>query len=120
MSYLGKRLRITGCHQKNGAKEIFESQTVTGMNQEDFLKFLLEKGAKITIADLTEPSDLPAEIKYIKVDLRYFDQCENICNGMDYVFNLVGIKGSPKMCAEQPADFYIDDKGMKDTDFFKN
>jgi GDP-L-fucose synthase len=26
---------------------------------------------------------------------------------MDYVFNLVGIKGSPKMCAEQPADFMV-------------
>ena len=26
---------------------------------------------------------------------------------MDYVFNLVGVKGSPKMCAEQPADFMV-------------
>ena len=71
------------------------------------VKFLLERGAKITIADLTEPSDLPDGVNYIKVDLRYFDQCENICKGMDYIFNLVGIKGSPKMCAEQPADFMV-------------
>jgi GDP-L-fucose synthase len=47
------------------------------------------------------------EYKFIKVDLRYFNQCEAICDGMDYVFNLVGIKGSPKMCAEQPADFMV-------------
>jgi len=26
---------------------------------------------------------------------------------MDYVFNLVGVKGSPKMCKEQPADFMV-------------
>ena len=71
------------------------------------VKFLLEREAKITIADLTEPSDLPDGVNYIKVDLRYFDQCENICKGMDYIFNLVGIKGSPKMCAEQPADFMV-------------
>jgi len=78
-----------------------------GMIGRSLVKFLLERGAKITIADLTEPSDLPNGVNYIKVDLRYFDQCENICNGIDYVFNLVGIKGSPKMCAEQPADFMV-------------
>jgi len=78
-----------------------------GMIGRSLVKFLLEKEANITIADLTQPSDLPSGVNYIKVDLRYFDQCENICNGMDYVFNLVGIKGSPKMCAEQPADFMV-------------
>jgi len=78
-----------------------------GMIGRSLVKFLLEKGANITIADLTQPSDLPSGVNYIKVDLRYFDQCENICNGMDYVFNLVGIKGSPKICAEQPADFMV-------------
>ena len=26
---------------------------------------------------------------------------------LDIVFNLVGVKGSPKMCAEQPADFMV-------------
>jgi len=78
-----------------------------GMIGRSLVKFLLERGAKITIADLTEPSDLPDGVNYIKVDLRYFDQCENICNGMDYIFNLVGIKGSPQMCAEQPADFMV-------------
>jgi GDP-L-fucose synthase len=78
-----------------------------GMIGRSLVKFLIEKEAKITIADLTVPSDLPDGIGFIKVDLRYFDQCENICKGMDYIFNLVGIKGSPKMCAEQPADFMV-------------
>jgi GDP-L-fucose synthase len=78
-----------------------------GMIGRSLVKFLLKKQAKITIADLTVPSDLPKDVNFIKVDLRYFDQCENICKGMDYVFNLVGIKGSPKMCAEQPADFMV-------------
>lgn len=78
-----------------------------GMIGRSLVKFLLEKEAKITIADLTQPSDLPKGVKYKKIDLRYFDQCEKICKGMDYIFNLVGIKGSPKMCAEQPADFMV-------------
>ena len=78
-----------------------------GMIGRSLVKLLLERGAKITIADLTEPSDLPKEVGYVKADLRYFDQCEKICQGMDYIFSLVGIKGSPKMCAEQPADFMV-------------
>jgi GDP-L-fucose synthase len=78
-----------------------------GMIGRSLVKFLLERGADITIADLTTPTDLPQGVKFIKVDLRYFNQCEAICDGMDYVFNLVGIKGSPKMCAEQPADFMV-------------
>ena len=64
-----------------------------GMIGRSLVKFLLEKEAQITIADLTEPSDLPEGVGYVKVDLRYFSQCEEICNGMDYVFNLVGCKG---------------------------
>jgi GDP-L-fucose synthase len=78
-----------------------------GMIGRSLISLLLEKGAIITIADLTEPQNLPNNVNYIKVDLRYFDQCEKICENMDYIFNLVGIKGSPKMCAEQPADFMV-------------
>tara|TARA_Y100001972_G_C7638053_1_gene320452 strand:- start:131 stop:1102 length:972 start_codon:yes stop_codon:yes gene_type:complete len=78
-----------------------------GMIGRSLVEMLYDRGAKITIADLTEPIGLPKDVNYIKVDLRYFDQCEKICNGMDYVFNLVGIKGSPKMCAEQPVDFMV-------------
>jgi len=78
-----------------------------GMIGRSLVKMLHSQGAQITIADLTEPANLPSDINYIKVDLRYFDQCEKICKGQDYIFNLVGIKGSPKMCAEQPVDFMV-------------
>ncbi|MAK83078.1 NAD(P)-dependent oxidoreductase [Phenylobacterium sp.] len=78
-----------------------------GMIGRSLVKMLHSKGANITIADLTTPTNLPKGINFTEVDLRYFDQCENICYGMDYVFNLVGIKGSPKMCAEQPVDFMV-------------
>lgn len=91
---------------------MFKDQNVlvtggSGMIGRSLVKFLLERGANITIADLTTPTDLPDDVKFIKVDLRYFDQCEFICKDRDYVFNLVGIKGSPKMCAEQPVDFMV-------------
>ena len=78
-----------------------------GMIGRSLVKLLLDKEANITIADLTVPSDLPQNVNFVKVDLRYFDQCIKICENRDYIFNLVGIKGSPKMCAEQPVDFMV-------------
>lgn len=78
-----------------------------GMIGRSLVKLLLEREAKVYIADLTKPTDLPEEVTYIKIDLRYFDDCIDACEGMDYVFHLAGVKGSPKMCAEQPVDFMV-------------
>jgi len=78
-----------------------------GMIGRSLVNLLLDRGAKITIADLTKPTDLPEEVDYIQVDLRFFDNCLDICKGKDYVFHLAGVKGSPKMCAEQPVDFMV-------------
>jgi GDP-L-fucose synthase len=47
---------------------------------------------------------MPTEITFKKVDLRDFNGCKEICIDQDYVFNLVGIKCSPKVTLEQPAD----------------
>ncbi len=68
------------------------------------VSLLLEKGANVTVADINEPLGLPEEVNFVKANLLYFDQCQNICQGQDYVFNLVGIKCSPKITMEQPAD----------------
>lgn len=79
----------------------------SGMIGRSLVKLLLDQNAIVTVADLNKPNDFWTEVNFIKVDLRYLDQCENICNGIDYVFHVAGIKGSPKMCAEQPADFMV-------------
>jgi GDP-L-fucose synthase len=78
-----------------------------GMIGRSLVKLLLDRGAKITIADLTKPTDLPEGVEHVQVDLRFFDNCLDICKGKDYVFHLAGVKGSPKMCAEQPVDFMV-------------
>jgi len=75
-----------------------------GMIGRQLVNLLIEKGAQVTVADLNEPNDLPSEVKFTKANLLYFDQCQNICQDQDYVFNLVGIKCSPKVTMEQPAD----------------
>ena len=77
-----------------------------GMIGRELVEILLDMGADVTVADISKNTNLTG-VKYKQVDLRFFDQCIDICKNQDYVFNLVGIKGSPKMCAEQPADFMV-------------
>jgi len=88
---------------------MFKNQKVlvtggAGMIGRQLVDLLVERGAQVTIADLNEPTDLPEGVGFVKANLLYFDQCQSICEGQDYVFNLVGIKCSPKVTLEQPAD----------------
>ncbi len=78
-----------------------------GMIGRSLVKLLLEKECKIYIADLTKPTDLPDGVEHLQVDLRFFDNCLDICKGKDFIFHLAGVKGSPKMCIEQPVDFMV-------------
>jgi GDP-L-fucose synthase len=75
----------------------------SGMIGRQLVNLLIEKDAKVYVADLNEPLNMPKNINFIKVDLKDFSSCKNICKGMDFVFNLVGIKTSPKICMEKPA-----------------
>jgi GDP-L-fucose synthase len=79
----------------------------TGMIGRAVVEKLLSLGAKIQVADLNIPEDKNPNVDYVKADLRYFDQCESLCQNKDFVFNVVGVKGSPQACATQPADFMI-------------
>tara|TARA_R100000908_G_C3746080_1_gene141379 strand:- start:782 stop:1741 length:960 start_codon:yes stop_codon:yes gene_type:complete len=87
---------------------MFENKKVlvtggSGMIGRELVKLLKSENAIVHIADLNEPIDM--EFDYFhKVNLLFYDDCIQICKGMDYVFNLVGIKCSPKVCIEQPAD----------------
>jgi len=91
---------------------MFKDQNVlvtggAGMVGRALVSKLLALEAKVTIVDLHQPSDLEPEVKFVNKDLRYLHNCEEVCSGQDYVFNIIGVKGSPKVCAEQPADFMI-------------
>ena len=79
----------------------------TGLIGRELVNLLLKEGAKVTVASIDEGEDLPSSVSFLKLDLREFSNCVDACSGMDYVFNLVGIKASPKMCAEQPSDIMV-------------
>ncbi len=79
----------------------------TGLIGRPLLDMLISEEANVTCVSLDKPSDLNKKINFVKADLRIFDNCLKICKGQDLVFNLVGVKGSPKMCKEKPASFYV-------------
>ena len=87
---------------------MFKNQKVlvtggAGMIGRELVNLLLKEGANVFIADLKEPNDLKDKVTFKRVDLRDFSSCLKICKGMDYVFNLVGIKCSPKVAIHEPA-----------------
>ena len=75
----------------------------SGMIGRQLVKLLQKESADVYVADLNEPMDMD-NITFKKVDLTDYSSCLSVCKGMDYVFNLVGIKCSPKVIQERPAD----------------
>ena len=79
----------------------------TGMIGRQLVDLLVDRGANIYVVSLDPPKGLPESVNYFYADLTDFAACQTACIGMDYVFNLIGVKGSPKMSKEQPADFMV-------------
>lgn len=79
----------------------------TGMIGRYLVELLLERGAKVRIASLDDPSRAHPDAEFMRLDLTDMDACVEACAGMDDVFHLAGIKGSPKMTREKPASFFV-------------
>jgi len=91
---------------------VFDNKSIlvtggTGMIGQQLVKLLLVRGANIRIVSLDDPSRAHPDTEFLSLDLRYFDQCLEACEGVDMVFNLAGIKGSPAMSARKPASFFV-------------
>jgi len=79
----------------------------TGLIGIPLVKMLLSEGAHVRIASLDDPSRAPPEAEFKQVNLMKFENCLDVCRGMDYVFHLAGIKGSPAMTMKKPASFFV-------------
>jgi len=79
----------------------------TGLIGQPLVKMLLDQGAIVTVVSLDNPSRCPNGALFKQADLRNFNECVSVCKDQEIVFQLVGIKGSPKMCAERPASFFV-------------
>ena len=68
---------------------------------------LKKENCKITATDIYKPNNYLKDVEFIEADLRYFDICQKLCKKKDIIMHLAGIKGSPKVCLEQPAKFMV-------------
>ncbi|MEK7375957.1 MAG: NAD-dependent epimerase/dehydratase family protein, partial [Candidatus Margulisiibacteriota bacterium] len=92
IDYKGRRVLVTGG---------------TGLIGRPLVEMLLELGAKVRVASLDDPSRAHPKTEFKRVDLTRFEKCLEACEGMDFVFHLAGIKGSPAMTSKRPASFFI-------------
>lgn len=79
----------------------------TGLIGHPLVEMLIQRGAKVRIASLDAPERAHPEAEFCRVDLRNLGNCLEVCDGVDYVFSLVGIKGSPAMAAKKPGRFFF-------------
>ncbi len=79
----------------------------TGLIGRPLVEMLVKENANVKVVSLDKPSDISKKVKFENIDLRNFDNCLKVCENQDVVFNLVGVKGSPKMTMENPASFFI-------------
>ncbi len=92
-------------------KNFFKNKEVlvtggTGMIGYQLVKLLLECESKVTVVSLDEGTGYD-KVKFIKSDLRNFENCLEVTKNKDIVFHLAGVKGSPKMTSEKPASFLV-------------
>ncbi len=79
----------------------------TGMIGRPLVEMLLEQKARVRIASLDDASRADPRAEFMRVNLMHFDNCMKACKGMDFVFHLAGVKGSPAMTARKPASFFV-------------
>ncbi len=79
----------------------------TGMIGRYLVDMLLDRGACVSVVGREREYVAPDGVMFHRCDLTDKNNCMEVCENMDYVFNLVGIKGSPKMAHENPASFLV-------------
>ena len=78
----------------------------TGLVGRELVELLIKEGANVTSVSLDENNLHPEwGARYIKADLRYLKNCLDVCKGMEYVFHIAGIKGSPILTKTQQYTF---------------
>ncbi|MHB8164931.1 MAG: NAD-dependent epimerase/dehydratase family protein [Methanoregula sp.] len=75
------------------------------------VKFLIDSGAKVTVASLDRPGYarflFGDNITFLHKDLTDFQNCLEVTKDKDYVFNLVGIKGSTGIGESKVASYFV-------------
>jgi len=91
ISYKDKKVLVTGG---------------TGMIGRQLVDILIEQGAGVRIASLDCPERAHPKAEFRRVDLTRLDNCLDVCKGIDFVFHLAGVKGSPAVVMKRPATMF--------------
>jgi len=79
----------------------------SGMIGRYLVELLLEEEADVHVVALDNNYIAPEGVTYTKADLTEKQVCDKACKGMDCVFHLAGVKGSPRVTIERPASFMV-------------
>ncbi|MDH5426719.1 MAG: NAD-dependent epimerase/dehydratase family protein [Nitrospirota bacterium] len=83
----------------------------TGMIGIPLVRTLLTRGAQVTVVSLEKEDYAKAlfgpTIRFFRGDLTQYTTCEKAVEGQEYVFNLVGIKGSVGIGVKRAASYFV-------------
>jgi GDP-L-fucose synthase len=79
----------------------------TGLIGRPLVELLIKEGAQVTIASLDDPSRAHPQAEFKRVNLVSYEACLDACQGKDFVFNLLCVKGSPAVTTIKPATFFV-------------
>ena len=77
----------------------------TGMIGIPLVELLLQEGSEVRVASLDDLVRSNIDTEFIQTDLSHLNNCLNVCKGINFVFNLLGVKGSPAVTTRKPASF---------------
>lgn len=90
--FIGKHVLVTGG---------------TGLIGRPLVEQLIDRGAKVRIVSLDDPSRAHPHAEFHQQNLMYLDKCLQVCDGIDIVFSLVGVKASPAITHAKPASCFV-------------
>ncbi len=79
----------------------------TGLIGIPLVELLLAEGATVRVASLDDPARAHPDVEFMSMNLLDMANCRLACRRMDTVFNLLGVKGSPKVTTTRPASFLV-------------
>jgi GDP-L-fucose synthase len=79
----------------------------TGLIGRPLVARLIEQGARVRVVSMDDPGRAHPRAEFLRLNLLSFENCLRACDGMDFVFNLLGVKGSPAVTRSRPASFFV-------------
>lgn len=79
----------------------------TGLIGRPLVDLLLAEGARVRVVSLDDPALAPPGVEFKRLDLTDPNNCRVACAGIDDVFMLLCVKGSPAVATSRPAAMLV-------------